>query len=413
MGKKVTFSLDSRSDRRGEHPIRLYVRSCDGYRFQSTVGYSIVSELWDSDRQRAIEESNDATNAKGITLSDINKRIDAISQAFNDLTSKPGAATKSALASVLDQITTRTIDRATIELNAEFADVSNDDSETEMNQNLAIIREFLRDYHDFSSKDRRRGFVNIYRPEWHKNPVQFWFNPPFGRKKESNPVISRAVMMKSDGTILVQGLRPDLRSMLRGDNAKPGKTYELDSCLGDSLSNFVSAIEYYRREEKSFLPVSLSRDTIASSFVIPEGTSRIGIKAFKNCTFLRAVSIPNSVTAIGQSAFAGCIGLTEINLSGNVAIIEEYAFEGCTGLRSVYLSNVSTIEDYAFEGCSSLETIRIPDSATKIGKHAFEDCSDLKEISIPKGLAISKDYLPECVSITEREVLPLRGEQLI
>lgn len=398
MGKKVSFSLDSRSDRRGEHPIRLYVRSCDGYRFQSTVGYSIASELWDPDRQRVIEESNDATNAKGITLSEINKRIDAISQAFNDLTSKPGAATKSALASVLDQITTRTIDRAAIELNAEIADVSNDDSETEMNQNLAIIREFLRDYHDFSSKDRRKGLVNVYRPEWHERKVHFLIVSPKNKKPKYRS--SGTIMMKSDGTILVQG----------DYDGSGKKTFDLCKDLSSSIAELVQSIIENQIEENSFSPKGFE---INSSFVIPNDNKRIGAGAFMNCTFLRAVSIPDSVAAIGRSAFSGCTGLTEINLSDNVSIIESYAFKGCTGLRSVYLSNVSTIEDYAFEGCSSLETIRIPDSATKIGKHAFEDCSDLKEISIPKGLAISKDYLPECVSITEREVLPLRGEQHI
>ena len=375
MGKIVTFSLDGRSDLRREHPIRIYVRSCDGYRFQSTVGYNIASEKWDPDKQRAIvsEDSDEDSNAKGIPLSEINKRIDAISTAFYALLSEPGAATKSALASVLDRITS--------------AKTEGKAPESMPETDLAVVREFLSKFHDFASKDRRKGFVNVYRPEWHKNQVRFWFNPPFGKKKVSRPIPSGAIMMREDGSILVQGQKLHLRTM---DYDNTGKTYELQKCLGHSLSNLVNSIMVYQEEENSFRPEGLPYEGLASSFVIPAGGKRIGQSAFENRTELKAVSIPDSITEIGAYAFSGCRGLEEIHIPDSVSIIEWSAFEGCSGMKSVYLSNVTEIGRSAFEGCVGLREIRIPGSVKTIGYAAFKDCSNLKRISLPKGIDVSE-----------------------
>ena len=42
--------------------------------------------------------------------------------------------------------------------------------------------------------------------------------------------------------------------------------------------------------------------------------TRIGNRAFENCTYLTSVTIPNSVTKICDYAFSGC-DLTEVNIS--------------------------------------------------------------------------------------------------
>ncbi len=44
-----------------------------------------------------------------------------------------------------------------------------------------------------------------------------------------------------------------------------------------------------------------------TEFVIPEGVTSIGEKAFQRCTGLSAITIPNSVTSIGSQAFLKCI----------------------------------------------------------------------------------------------------------
>ena len=45
--------------------------------------------------------------------------------------------------------------------------------------------------------------------------------------------------------------------------------------------------------------------TVAGRAVIPEGVTRIGEAAFKDCIGLQWVRIPSTVTEIGSSAFEG------------------------------------------------------------------------------------------------------------
>lgn len=49
--------------------------------------------------------------------------------------------------------------------------------------------------------------------------------------------------------------------------------------------------------------------TVAGRAVIPEGVTRIGEAAFKDCIGLQWVRIPSTVTEIGSSAFEGCLSL--------------------------------------------------------------------------------------------------------
>ena len=51
--------------------------------------------------------------------------------------------------------------------------------------------------------------------------------------------------------------------------------------------------------------------------------TRIGIRAFKGCTGLTAITIPNSVTSIGDEAFEDCTGLTAITIPNSVTSIGE------------------------------------------------------------------------------------------
>ena len=104
--------------------------------------------------------------------------------------------------------------------------------------------------------------------------------------------------------------------------------------------------------------LGISRERLIE-FTIPDGVTRIGYKAFLDCTSLTSITIPDSVTEIGKEAF-----------------------EGCTSLQSItILNNVTTIGERAFRECTSLESITIPDSVTEIGDEAFQECTSLKRIS--------------------------------
>lgn len=139
--------------------------------------------------------------------------------------------------------------------------------------------------------------------------------------------------------------------------------------------------------------------------VIPDGVTRIGKEAFKECENLTGIVIPDSVTSIGRNAFygtslttislpkpemvaqgalAGCTGLTHIAIPDGVTSIGEYAFGGCSLTSIVIPNSVTSIGWRAFYCCSSLSSIVIPDSVTSIGREAFYGCRNLT-IHAPAG----------------------------
>ncbi|MGI6174159.1 MAG: leucine-rich repeat protein [Christensenellales bacterium] len=120
---------------------------------------------------------------------------------------------------------------------------------------------------------------------------------------------------------------------------------------------------------------------------IPNGVTKIGNNAFKNCVGLITVSIPKGVTAIGNQAFYGCLNLRKVNIPRGVTEIGIQAFLQCDDITAIVLPNtVVTIGEEAFRACYNLKKINIPKSVTTIGKRAFYYCQNLTDITIPKGV---------------------------
>ena len=106
--------------------------------------------------------------------------------------------------------------------------------------------------------------------------------------------------------------------------------------------------------------------------------TRIGDKAFYNCSSLTSITIPESVTSIGMWEFYNCTELTTITIPESVTSIDIFAFYNCSGLTSINIpEGVTSIGFDAFYNCSGLTSITIPESVTKIGGHAFYNCSGL------------------------------------
>ena len=161
-------------------------------------------------------------------------------------------------------------------------------------------------------------------------------------------------------------------------------------------------------------------------FVIPNGVTSIGWRAFYNCSGLTSVTIPSSVTSIGDAAFSGCRGLTSVVIpnsvtsigyyiftncthlttvviSNRVARIGFHAFSGCSGLTSVTIPNsVTSIEGSVFYGCSGLTSVTIPNSVTSIGGGAFRGCSGLTSVTIPEKCEITNTSFPKNCKIIRK-----------
>lgn len=74
---------------------------------------------------------------------------------------------------------------------------------------------------------------------------------------------------------------------------------------------------------------------LAGDYIIPEGITRIGERAFWKCSNLNRIVMPESIEIIGDWAFYGCIKLERIKLSEHILIdVGNYAFHGCFRLKT-------------------------------------------------------------------------------
>ncbi len=124
-----------------------------------------------------------------------------------------------------------------------------------------------------------------------------------------------------------------------------------------------------------------------TSVDIPEGVTEIGNSAFEGCSNLESIALPSTLKKIGENAFRSCKSLTSIEIPEDVTDIGEAAFQNCPNLESVTLpSTLTEIENSAFRGCTSLTSIVIPEDVTEIGDNTFNSCTKLTSVTLPSTL---------------------------
>lgn len=161
-----------------------------------------------------------------------------------------------------------------------------------------------------------------------------------------------------------------------------------------------------------------------AKIVMPEGITKIGYQAFKDCYKLSSIIIPTSLTYIGEEAFYNCSKLRELTIPANVTNIDEDAFYNCDSLNLTienpdvtigryslkHVANVNINKDveefkgakcvngtvmndifivkdnvlHAFLGSES-STITVPDNITEIHNDAFRGWG-IKDIIIPSSV---------------------------
>lgn len=118
-----------------------------------------------------------------------------------------------------------------------------------------------------------------------------------------------------------------------------------------------------------------------SELILPQITTIIDERAFKDNKNITSVVIGEKVTTIGKSAFYNCLNLASVLISGKLVTVGEYAFYNCESLSDIIIpESVTTISRYAFCGCMKLTSIIIPESVLKIEYQAFDNCSSLTSV---------------------------------
>ena len=80
--------------------------------------------------------------------------------------------------------------------------------------------------------------------------------------------------------------------------------------------------------------------TELESVVIPEGVTKIGVRAFWAVHSIREISLPSTITEIEDQAFTYCTGLTALVIPDGVTSLGEDVFLGSENLTVVTGSNI-------------------------------------------------------------------------
>ncbi len=119
--------------------------------------------------------------------------------------------------------------------------------------------------------------------------------------------------------------------------------------------------------------------------------SKIGVRAFAGCKWLREVRQAERVTSIGAHAFSGCGMLRCVELSEDLQQIGARAFENCTALEEVQIpEGVEEIPERAFYRCHSLKNIKLPSTLKRIGREAFAFCGGASGLQVPEGVYVGE-----------------------
>ncbi len=116
--------------------------------------------------------------------------------------------------------------------------------------------------------------------------------------------------------------------------------------------------------------------------LVKSGVTRIGGRAFVNCSQLTSVSLPDDLQMINYWAFGYCEKLTSLHIPSGVYWIGNNAFDSCTGLTALILPYALMNTGYhAFQNCSALKTVAIPRRIAAITNGSFAGCNALTTVN--------------------------------
>lgn len=93
--------------------------------------------------------------------------------------------------------------------------------------------------------------------------------------------------------------------------------------------------------------------------------TRIGTRAFQNCTTVKKLTIPEGITVLNTGAFSGCENLEELYYNCTLTSIGTTPFLNCTALKTIYIGeSVSSFARNAENNCygTAVETFAVDEN---------------------------------------------------
>ncbi len=129
------------------------------------------------------------------------------------------------------------------------------------------------------------------------------------------------------------------------------------------------------------------------SFIVPDGVTVIGEKAFYNCGTLESITMPASVSNIGKDAFYGCSGLREVRIS-DVAAYCGISFANSYAIPFYYAKELY-VNDIL------VSDLAVPEGIVNLHSQAFYSCTNITTVSIPATLQTGVDGLAHCPNLAD------------
>lgn len=169
-----------------------------------------------------------------------------------------------------------------------------------------------------------------------------------------------------------------------------------------------------------------AKETIASNYVIKDGTKTIATSAFSSCLGLRTITIPKSLAYVSDRGFMTgyeyaiqAVYISDIDAWCRIEFShDDSLYFGSSSSNPLYSADklylngvpvkeitvpkdVKTISPHLFS-FDSLEKITLHDEIITIEYSAFENCKNLKQIAIPAGVTfIGEGAFSLCESLTD------------
>ena len=174
-----------------------------------------------------------------------------------------------------------------------------------------------------------------------------------------------------DGCAGITSIRIPDSAVSIGDNAFNGCTGITSITVDSDNSAYCSENGVLYNKAKTEI-IRFPCQKTDTSFIIPNGVTKIADGAFENCGNLTSIIIPDGVTSIGNEAFSNCQGLTSITIPDGVTSIGNSAFYNC------YFEKKDDKGKIILKG--GLKEVTIPNTVTYIGNNAFLDCKKLENV---------------------------------